>query len=206
MSREIMQQALDALQIYSTASHKIQDAIKALKAELAKPKQEPKLTDAGADTNIDPFTLYPKGSGMVTLHEPEQDWSLLQATQESLREHQARIKELEAQLAPRQLLKLRQEAWKSVRDVYRDDPEVCFAMGFDAGYGAVASRVEPPQGECNGFDSLPAPLSQPRKEWVGLTSEDWENTPDTGKQGCERDAELFDWIEQTLKDKNEPNR
>jgi hypothetical protein len=45
-----------------------------------------------------------------------------------------------------------------------------------------------------------------RKEWVGLTSEDWENTPDTGKQGCERDAELFDWIEQTLKDKNEPSR
>lgn len=30
---------------------------------------------------------------------PEQDWSLLKATQESLREHQARIKELEAQLA-----------------------------------------------------------------------------------------------------------
>lgn len=41
-----------------------------------------------------------------------------------------------------------------------------------------------------------------KREWVGLTSEDWENTPDTGKQGCERDAELFDWIEQTLKDKN----
>ena len=44
-----------------------------------------------------------------------------------------------------------------------------------------------------------------RREWVGLTSEDWENTPDTCKQGCERDAELFDWIEQTLKDKNEPS-
>lgn len=42
----------------------------------------------------------------------------------------------------------------------------------------------------------------PMREWVGLTSEDWENTPDTGKQGCERDAELFDWIERTLKDKN----
>ena len=40
------------------------------------------------------------------------------------------------------------------------------------------------------------------KPWVGLTSEDWENTPDTGKKGCERDAELCDWIEQTLKDKN----
>jgi hypothetical protein len=46
-------------------------------------------------------------------------------------------------------------------------------------------------------------IEPPRKEWVGLTSEDWENTPDTGKVGCERDAELFDWIEQTLKDKND---
>lgn len=54
-------------------------------------------------------------------------------------------------------------------------------------------------------DAVKAATSQPRKEWVGLTSEDWENTPDTGKQGCERDAELFDWIEQTLKDKNEPS-
>jgi hypothetical protein len=45
-----------------------------------------------------------------------------------------------------------------------------------------------------------APL---RKPWVGLTSEDWENTPDTGKQGCERDAEMLDWVEQTLKDKND---
>ena len=41
-----------------------------------------------------------------------------------------------------------------------------------------------------------------QREWVGLTSEDWENTPNTGKQGCERDVEMFDWIEQTLKDKN----
>ena len=43
----------------------------------------------------------------------------------------------------------------------------------------------------------------PRKPWQGMTSEDWENTPNTGKVGCERDAELFDWIEQTLKDKND---
>ena len=42
----------------------------------------------------------------------------------------------------------------------------------------------------------------PKREWVGLTDEDWENTPNTGKKGCERDVEMFDWIEQTLKDKN----
>ena len=38
---------------------------------LPKPEQEPKLTDAGADTNIS-RGLEPKGSGMVTLHQPEQ--------------------------------------------------------------------------------------------------------------------------------------
>mgnify|MGYP003650326901 CR=1 FL=1 len=54
--------------------------------------------------------------------------------------------------------------------------------------------------DCDGY--VPLYLAPPRKPWVGLTSEDWENTPDTGKQGCERDAELFDWIEQTLKEKN----
>lgn len=52
----------------------------------------------------------------------------------------------------------------------------------------------------NGHGLYAAP---PRKPWQGLTSEDWENTPTSGKQGCERDAELFDWIEQTLKDKND---
>jgi hypothetical protein len=36
--------------------------------ELAKPEQEPKLTDAGADTNIS-RGLEPKGSGMVTLNQ-----------------------------------------------------------------------------------------------------------------------------------------
>ena len=50
---------------------------------------------------------------------------------------------------------------------------------------------------------IPLYALPPRKPWQGLTSEDWENTPDTGKQGCERDAELFDWIEKTLKDKND---
>jgi hypothetical protein len=45
-----------------------------------------------------------------------------------------------------------------------------------------------------------APVKRP---WLGLTSEDWENTPTSDKQGCERDAEMLDWVEQTLKDKND---
>jgi hypothetical protein len=91
MSREIMQQALDALK-QTFQFQQTRDVIAALEAELAKPEQdthckycngigcvtcdarclpeqEPKLTDAGADTNIDPFTLYPKGSGMVTMNQ-----------------------------------------------------------------------------------------------------------------------------------------
>jgi hypothetical protein len=97
MSREIMQQALTALRISTPFAYALEyyefrnKAIKALEAELAKPEQElpmlrqvviesalkgygkpeqePKLSDAGADTNIDPFTLYPKGSGMVMLNQ-----------------------------------------------------------------------------------------------------------------------------------------
>jgi hypothetical protein len=71
MSREIMQQALDALTLECCDNNGnpvdlIQPAIAALEQELAKP--EPKLTDAGADTNIT-RGLEPKGSGMVTLNQ-----------------------------------------------------------------------------------------------------------------------------------------
>jgi len=67
------------------------------------------------------------------------------------------------------------------------------------------SALKNPAGSING-ESQPLYTAPPRKPWQGLTSEDWENTPNTGKQGCERDAELFDWVEQTLKDKNESSR
>ena len=66
-------------------------------------------------------------------------------------------------------------------------------------YGDVLSAS---QADGTGIYNIPLYTAPPRKPWVGLTNEDWENTPDTGKQGCERDAELFDWVEQTLKDKN----
>ena len=94
MSREIMQQALDALEMHVLGFdgvRKMELAIEALEAELAKPdetetlkkclfqmqnaaielakpEQAPKLTDAGADTNIT-RGLEPKGSGMVTLNQ-----------------------------------------------------------------------------------------------------------------------------------------
>ena len=37
----------------------------------AQPEQSPKLSDAGADTNIPLWGLEPKGSGMVALHQHE---------------------------------------------------------------------------------------------------------------------------------------
>ena len=43
MSRELMKKCLDALNIHANASYKIQDAVKALEAELAKPEQKPTL-------------------------------------------------------------------------------------------------------------------------------------------------------------------
>jgi uncharacterized protein YukE len=58
------------------------------------------------------------------------------------------------------------------------------------------------QDELRRLNKLNAELAKPKQEWVGLTSEDWENLPDTGKQGCERDAEIFDWIESKLKELN----
>lgn len=81
--RELLQQALDALRrigeygdIYRYKSTElspytqIYEAVTALEAALAQPEQEPKLSDAGADTNI-VRGLEPKGDGMVVLHQRE---------------------------------------------------------------------------------------------------------------------------------------
>jgi hypothetical protein len=124
MSRELLQQALNALEYHTMQTRPINHtdkAIEAIKQELAKPEQEPVAWIGDAD--------YVKGQ-------------------------------------------------------------------------FVEGRVRRVWWECNTGVGQPLYTAPPRKEWVGLTNEDWENTPDTGKQGCERDAELFDWVEQTLKDKN----
>ena len=94
----------------------------------------------------------------------------------------------------RTLAKIRQVAWNAVHKDYKDDPECCFALGFDAGYDAVAQKVEPPVKESGeGFESLPAsPIdeqigityeeaNQPEpieKEWVGLTDDEIEGAID----------------------------
>jgi hypothetical protein len=50
--------------------HEALVAARELLDQSAEPEPAFKLSDAGADTNIEPFTLYPKGSGMVTMNQP----------------------------------------------------------------------------------------------------------------------------------------
>ena len=51
-------------------------------------------------------------------------------------------------------------------------------------------------------NAVPLYTSPPRKEWVGLTDEDWANIPDFQKEGCELDGAIYDWVEARLKEKN----
>ena len=83
------------------------------------------------------------------------------------------------ELNARELAKMHRSAWKNVRSEYKDDPECCFALGFDAGYDAVARRVEPPLSESGaGFESLPAsPIAQPEPEPVAWMLTELDGTP-----------------------------
>jgi len=186
MSREIMQQALDAMERYQVKSgdfDRFVDEIAALRQELAKPEKTVGQCGCGANLYVDE-----NGKPCSKLDLPKQefypDWDMLKPFHE-------RIAELEAQLAKLDVTLI--DEGKTESQVCCGDYEQCWKACTQRGRWLAEKELAKPEQE-------------PRKEWVGLTSEDWENTPDTGKQGCERDAELFDWIEQTLKDKNEPSR
>jgi hypothetical protein len=56
MSRELMKQCLEVLNIHSSASYKIMDAIAAIEQELAKPEQKPTLFFGRAVYFADPKT------------------------------------------------------------------------------------------------------------------------------------------------------
>ena len=101
----------------------------------------------------------------------------------------------------RTLAEIRQAAWNAVHKDYKDDPECCFALGFDAGYDAVAQKVEPPVSESGeGFESLPA---SPKKEWVGLTNEVYEAMAEQYVTNCYFDTLKYaKAIEAKLRDKN----
>jgi len=146
MSREIMQQALDALK-QTFQFQQTRDVIAALEAELAKPEQdthckycngigcvtcdarclpeqEPKLTDAGADTNIDPFTLYPKGSGMVTMNQPEQDINILHIGTDVIEEGMHLIVRRGNEIIHSQFYEAPKRQWVGLTD---DDVVACWA-------------------------------------------------------------------------------
>jgi hypothetical protein len=73
------------------------------------------------------------------------DWSMLEAAQESLREHMARIKELEAQLA--------QPAQEPVAWMQADHEHISL---WEDVYHTIPLYTKPPQ-----------------REWVGLTEKDF---------------------------------
>ena len=95
------------------------------------------------------------------------DWDEVETLRASLREHMAEIQRLRAaieqpKLDDRTLYKMKQamikEHWRSIDSQWKDDPELCHALGYEAGYkDAVARRVEPRFGGSGaGFESLPA--------------------------------------------------
>jgi len=103
----------------------------------------------------------------------------------------------------RKLAKIHQAAWNAVHKDYKDDPKCCFALGFDAGYDAVAQRVEPPEMESGErFESFPA---SPNKEWVGLTKEEMDDIyfcVEGGRSAIETWREQVEAVEAKLKEKN----
>ena len=87
--RKLLKRAARALDFSSCAPDLVEkhEAIKRdIRAALVEPEQRCEYIRSSGTTH------------WCALAEPEQDWSLLEATQTSLREHVARIKEFEANL------------------------------------------------------------------------------------------------------------
>jgi len=70
---DYIKQLQESNEILKASMIEFAETIFELKRELNNFKPPFELTDAGADTNIEPFTLHPKGSGMVALNQPELD-------------------------------------------------------------------------------------------------------------------------------------
>ena len=65
-------------------------------------------------------------------------------------------------LTRREIDKMVQSAWKEVRIEYRDDPEICFDLGWEAGYGAGISSNNSPRSVSEGsaFGATAPPITQ----------------------------------------------
>ena len=246
--REIMQQALDSLEFPhdSEWSNKAK-AIEALQHALAQPDQAfvrfPSFMRKRIEQAMED-AINPKGmsvhDGKATvlasdlhrmllvidsvLAQPEQDWNLLAATQESLREHQARIKELEAQLAQPKQSKysyIVSDGGFDPRNKFDAQPEhrfdtpeshiVKWSIPVDPnnfGEPLAQPEQEPEQEpvawmgsaglgyDKNKYLSIPLYTAPQRKTWVGLTDEEINSLYPTNW------FEFARLIEAKLKEKN----
>ena len=111
-----------------------------------------KYSDIVSDGGLDPRN---KMDAQPAQEPHEYDWSMLEAAKESLREHMARIKELEA------ALKQALEALETSTDwnVSATGRQLKSMQAITA----LRTRLAQP----------PLPV-QPQREWVGLTDEEWQ--------------------------------
>jgi len=170
MSREIMQQALDAFKSIMCLSS---------------------IEDAHIIAKNARYGLREK------LAKPEQDWDLLKVTQESLREHMARIKELEAELAQQKALDKKADNARELGLDYEPEQEPVAWMMPEYGDVLPAS-----QADGTGIYNIPLYTSPPRKEWVGLTDEEKEWIYIAPEFDGLSEIQMYCVIEAKLKDKN----
>jgi hypothetical protein len=209
MSRAIMQQALDALQtdnawLEAEAPKYVwgrnNQAIAALEAELAKPEQEPKLTDAGADTNIPLWGLKPKGSGMVMFNQsnPEhQPWcDYLNVVLTSMPPQRAKCNCKNAQ--PEQ----ETVRWfQQFGDTQPEQEPVAWMVRDQVDGCRYPSASKNPAGSING-ESQPLYTAPSRKEWVGLTDEEKTSIFMQAEFNDLTERQMYDVVEAKLKEKN----
>lgn len=169
-------------------------------AKLAQPEQKPKLSDAGADTNIPLWGLKPKGNGMVTFHQPNL-------------EHQPWCDYLNIVLTSMPP----QRANCNCKNPYQPEQD----HGFDrtashmAGEYVDTAQPEPVawMGSAGlGYDknkylSIPLYTAPPKREWQGLTDDDvaeverWVEFKEAGS-GQIAIGKLVRYIELKLRSKN----
>jgi hypothetical protein len=172
MSREIMQQALDALEYHTMQTRPINHtdkAIEALKQELAKPEPQVCCGD------------YEKCWKACT---PRGRWL---AEKELAKPEQAKYSDIvsDGGLDPRNKFDAQPEQ-KPVAWMVRDQVDGC----------RYPSALKNPAGSING-ESQPLYAAPPRKEWVGLTDDEiWE----CQKPGLSDD--VYKLIEAKLRERN----
>ena len=127
----------------------------------------------------------------------EQDWNLLAKTQESLREHMAKVKELEAELAKQTILDKKADNARELGLDYEPEQEPVAWMMPEYGDVLPAS-----QADGTGIYNIPLYTAPPRKEWVGLTDDEKEWIYIAPEFDGLSEIQMYCVIEAKLKDKN----